>query len=114
MVVQVTNIGYDVSETQFDLAIPGGGVGAFPGGCKKQYNAPDGGWGSLGPYGGCAAESECDALPEKLRAGCKFRFQWMKGADNPTVNYERVSCPAELVAKSNCKRADDGQYPAAP
>lgn len=111
MVVQATNIGYDVGTVQFDLAIPGGGVGAFPEGCARQYNAPADGWGSLGPYGGVASRSECDALPEKLRKGCYFRFDWMEGSNNPNVLYERVSCPAELIAKSQCKRDDDGDYP---
>lgn len=111
MIVQATNIGYDVGEVQFDLAIPGGGVGVFPKGCAKQYNAPANGWGSLGAYGGTATRSECDALPDKLRDGCYFRFDWMQGSNNPTVEYERVSCPAELVAKSQCKRDDDGDYP---
>lgn len=111
MVVQATNIGYDVDDVQFDIAIPGGGVGAFPKGCTKQYNAPANGWGSLGAYGGTASRSECDALPKKLRDGCYFRFDWMKGSNNPDVLYERVSCPAELVAKSQCRRDDDGKYP---
>lgn len=111
MIVQATNVGNDVGEVQFDLAIPGGGVGAFPKGCAKQYDAPANGWGSLGAYGGTASRSECDALPEKLRDGCYFRFDWMQGSNNPDVLYERVSCPAELVAKSQCKRDDDGDYP---
>lgn len=111
MIVQATNIGYDVNDVQFDLALPGGGVGAFPQGCAKQYNAPPNGWGSLGAYGGTATRSQCDALPTKLRNGCYFRFDWMQGSDNPNVLYERVSCPAELVAKTQCRRDDDGSYP---
>ncbi|CZT19950.1 related to endoglucanase [Ramularia collo-cygni] len=113
MIVQATNIGYDVNNVQFDLSIPGGGVGAFPKGCTKQYNAPANGWGSSGAYGGTASRSECDALPAKLRDGCYFRFDWFKGSDNPTVEYERVSCPAELVAKTTCRRDDDDNYPSA-
>jgi hypothetical protein len=103
--VQITNVGSDVGATQFDLAIPGGGVGAFPGGCKKQYDAPDAGWGAQ--YGGVASEDECAQLPAKLQEGCKFRFGWLKGSDNPSVNYEKVACPAELTEKSGCKREDE-------
>ena len=36
MIVQATNIGADVEETQFDLMIPGGGVGLFGTGCHSQ------------------------------------------------------------------------------
>ncbi|MEI8634903.1 hypothetical protein P4S72_28405 [Vibrio sp. PP-XX7] len=39
MIVQALNIGYDVSGGQFDLLVPGGGVGAF--------NACSAQWGSL-------------------------------------------------------------------
>ena len=112
MIVQATNIGYDVSSTQFDLALPGGGVGAFPQGCQKQYNAPSTGWGQQ--YGGVSSRSDCAQLPAKLQPGCQFRFDWLQGANNPTMQYERVACPAQLLAKSSCKRNDDGNYPAAP
>ncbi|KAI5367782.1 Putative Cellulose-binding domain, fungal, glycoside hydrolase, family 45 [Septoria linicola] len=112
MVVQATNIGYDVQSTQFDLALPGGGVGAFPQGCQKQYKAGPSGWGRQ--YGGVSSRSECAQLPERLQPGCQFRFDWLKGADNPTVSWERVSCPAELVAKTSCRRNDDSKYPAPP
>jgi hypothetical protein len=36
MIVQATNVGADVGEGQFDLAIPGGGVGLFNA-CTKQW-----------------------------------------------------------------------------
>jgi len=39
MVVQVTNIGYDVSgEHSFDLQIPGAGQGIFTNGCTAQFS----------------------------------------------------------------------------
>ena len=37
MIVQATNIGADVAEAQFDLMIPGGGVGLFQMGCHAQW-----------------------------------------------------------------------------
>ncbi len=45
MIVQVTNSGDDVGANQFDLQIPGGGVGLFNG-CAPQWGAPGDGWGS--------------------------------------------------------------------
>lgn len=112
MIVQAVNTGSDVSTTQFDLTIPGGGVGIFTEGCTTEWNAPATGWGQQ--YGGVSSLSECSALPSVLQPGCDFRFDWMQGADNPNVNYERVACPAELIAKTNCKRDDDSSFPAAP
>lgn len=103
MIVQVTNSGDDVSHNQFDLQIPGGGVGIFNG-CAPQWNAPPNGWGER--YGGVTSRKECDALPNEIRAGCYFRFDWFQGADNPTMKYYRVKCPSELVAKSKCSRSD--------
>lgn len=39
MVVQVTNIGYDVSgDHSFDLQIPGAGQGAFTNGCDAMFS----------------------------------------------------------------------------
>ena len=49
MIVQATNTGSDVGEGQFDLAMPGGGVGQFNG-CDTEWGAPSGGWGQQ--YGG--------------------------------------------------------------
>ncbi|CAE6409405.1 unnamed protein product [Rhizoctonia solani] len=68
----------------FDLMIPGGGVGIFGQGCATQYGAPSNGWGNQ--YGGVSSRSECSQLPSALQAGCYWRFDWFKGADNPSVN----------------------------
>ncbi|CAF0989411.1 unnamed protein product [Didymodactylos carnosus] len=103
MIVQVTNSGDDVRPHQFDLQIPGGGVGLFNG-CRPQWNSPANGWGQV--YGGVSSRQECDALPEPIRAGCEFRFDWFKQADNPTMTYSRVKCPAELTGITGCSRND--------
>ncbi|KAB5589688.1 putative effector protein/endoglucanase [Ceratobasidium theobromae] len=50
MIVQATNTGGDLGNNHFDLMIPGGGVGAFGGGCAAQYSVPLTGWGAR--YGG--------------------------------------------------------------
>lgn len=70
--------------------------------CTDQYGAPPNGWGQR--YGGVSSRSECDGFPEKLKAGCYWRFDWFQGADNPSVSFKEVSCPAEITAKSGCRR----------
>ncbi|KAL8710166.1 MAG: hypothetical protein Q9220_005249 [cf. Caloplaca sp. 1 TL-2023] len=98
MIVQATNTGNDVSGTQFDLAMPGGGFGQFDG-CSKEWKATSATWGAQ--YGGSNTNT-CSAFPAALQKGCGFRWDWMKGQSNPNVDYEQITCPAELVAKSGC------------
>lgn len=103
MIVQSTNIGGDVGSGQFDILLPGGGVGAFNG-CSLQWGTDD-----LGAtYGGFLTECNRDVnclrnfcenvfsgKPDLLN-GCLFHVEWMKGADNPNLRYAEVECPAEL------------------
>ncbi|WP_244224527.1 hypothetical protein [Corallococcus sicarius] len=105
-VAQVINasMGAGSGENRFDLMIPGGGVGIFNG-CQSQWRAPSDGWGAR--YGGVSSQSQCSQLPTQLQAGCNWRFGWFKNADNPTVTYRRVKCPAEIIARSVCKRKDE-------
>ncbi|KAL8648831.1 MAG: hypothetical protein Q9226_005827 [Calogaya cf. arnoldii] len=124
MIVQATNTGDDVSGTQFDLAIPGGGFGRFDG-CSREWKATSDIWGAQ--YGG-SNTNQCSKFPAALQKGCGFRWDWMKGQSNPkyvppsspvsstysftnldidnndhhSVNYETVACPAEIVARSGC------------
>jgi hypothetical protein len=107
-VVQVTNTGGDLGNNHFDLQIPGGGVGIFNG-CTAEYGAPSDGWGQR--YGGVSSVSQCSSLPASLQNGCKFRFLFMGGADNPNVKFRRVYCPKELVDITLCRRNDDSNYP---
>ncbi|EME46279.1 glycoside hydrolase family 45 protein [Dothistroma septosporum NZE10] len=100
MIVQATNTGSDVSEGQFDLAMPGGGVGLFNG-CTAEWGAPSGGWGAQ--YGGISSNT-CSTFPSALQPGCSFRFDWFEGADDPTVDYQKVTCPRAITAKSGCVR----------
>ncbi|CAG8975004.1 hypothetical protein HYALB_00012136 [Hymenoscyphus albidus] len=109
MIVQTTNTGGDLAANQFDLAIPGGGVGIFNG-CTAQWGAPSTGWGAQ--YGGISSRSQCDSFPEKLKAGCYWRFDWFGGSDNPSMTFKEVTCPAALTAKSGCVR--QGQTPTGP
>ncbi|KAI0453494.1 glycoside hydrolase family 45 protein [Xylaria acuta] len=109
MIVQSTNTGGDLGNNHFDLLMPGGGVGLFDG-CRSEFGQSLPGQ----QYGGVGSRGECDAsnMPASLRAGCYWRFDWFQNADNPSVNFKQVACPAELTAISNCKRNDDGSFPA--
>jgi hypothetical protein len=79
MIVQVTTTGNDLGNDQFNIAIPGGGEGSTQG-CTKQYGRDDV-WGA--DYGGVSHRDDCDALPAPLQAGCYWRFDWFRNADNP-------------------------------
>jgi hypothetical protein len=102
MIVQVTTSGNDLGDNQFNLAIPGGGEGSTQG-CTKQYGRDV--WGA--DYGGLAHRDDCDALPAPLQAGCYWRFDWFRNADNPEVKWEKVTCPEQLSYISGCRRNDD-------
>lgn len=102
--------------------MPGGGFGLFDG-CSNQWKANSSVWGAQ--YGG-SNTNQCSAYPAALQKGCGFRWDWMQGQSNPTythplpipkppsthtltphpphhsVDYEQVTCPAELVAISGC------------
>ncbi|MBR6449055.1 MAG: hypothetical protein IKS96_03755, partial [Fibrobacter sp.] len=116
LVVMTTNIGGDVQQGQFDVMIPGGGVGLFNG-CSSM------GWGKQGEqYGGLLSDCEkevgtagnlltkrkdclaqkCEsafANDEKAKEGCMFLATWMEAAGNPTHTYREVECPAALKAQ---------------
>ncbi|KAE9547468.1 hypothetical protein FO519_009318, partial [Halicephalobus sp. NKZ332] len=103
MIVQLTNTGGDLSNNHFDLAIPGGGFGIFTQGCPREFGHGFN-WGAQ--YGGISNAAQCNGLPNVLRAGCFWRFNWFKNADNPSVRFEQVTCPQELTAKTGCRRTD--------
>lgn len=100
MIVQYTNTGGDLHQNQFDLALPGTGVGYNRLGCHTQWKCPLDGWGKR--YGGVATKAECSQLPAVLQPGCRFRFEWMESVPVPTVNFVQVKCPAQIVAISGC------------
>ncbi len=106
MVIMVSNIGGDVGSNQFDIMIPGGGVGLYNG-CGNQLGINSTG----AQYGGfitdCKSDPSCvkqkcsvfSKYP-KLQAGCEFSATWMGGANNPTFKFEELeSCPSELSSK---------------
>ncbi|MCB9568319.1 MAG: endoglucanase [Myxococcales bacterium] len=123
MIVQATNIGYDVGGGQFDILTPGGGVGLFDA-CSFQWGVDKAELGAT--YGGfmtaCqemfggdhAKQKECvlgrcdavfaDPALAELRAGCHWYVDWYEAADNPNLHYQEVACPPELVAISGIDR----------
>jgi hypothetical protein len=102
MIVKVTNTGGDVAGNQFDLMIPGGGVGMFNA-CSTQWGTND-----LGAqYGGFLSEctgahsakkecvrQECMKIPAgKAREGCLWFVDWFEVADNPKFTSQQTNCP---------------------
>ena len=125
MIVMASNIGKDVAggnaqlpAGQFDLMVPGGGVGAFDA-LSIQVNGANVNWGAgfggfltecqsklgydstLAAYQTCVKDM-CDAafgnagLPNLLR-GCHWFADWYMAADNPTYYIEEVECPQYLI-----------------
>ena len=118
IVVMTSNIGHDVENGQFDLMVPGGGVGAFDA-LSTQVNGASINWGA--GFGGFLTECQgklgydntlekyqecvrdmCDAafgsagFPNLLR-GCHWFADWYMAADNPTYHWEEVECPQYLL-----------------
>jgi hypothetical protein len=107
MIVQVINNG-GVQATQFDLLIPGGGVGAL--------NACDDQWGSgvdLGTqYGGWLSEcnNSASCVMQKCQAafsdkpdlmdGCNWFLGWFGASNNPDFTYQKIACPSAITQKS--------------
>ncbi|HLV68288.1 MAG TPA: hypothetical protein VKY73_20870 [Polyangiaceae bacterium] len=120
MLVQAINVGNDVDHTQFDLLVPGGGVGKFNA-CSQQWGSSD-----LGQqYGGFLASckqqnpdynaakncvlNRCQSVFEskgfsELMAGCRWFVEWFGAADNPNFVYKEIECPEELVNRSGMRR----------
>ena len=119
LVVMASNVGTDVAQGQFDVMIPGGGVGIYNG-CANM------GWGDMGKqYGGLLSDCEDEVgysktgsaltsarktcLTKKCNSvfandavakeGCLFLATWMNAAGNPNHTYREVKCPAALKAQ---------------
>ena len=126
MIVQATNVGDDVAPGQFDLMIPGGGVGLFNG-CVAQWGAGKdlgityGGFlskcqGCAQPGAGCkprkqpyeetrrCVQAMCEqAFSEPkfadLKASCEWFVTWYQMADNPTFRFRSIECPAAIWSR---------------
>ncbi len=118
MIVQAINNG-GVGSDQFDLLVPGGGVGALDA-CSKQWGTTD-----LGEqYGGffltcqktnnfdyakskACAKAKCESVfanKPDLLTGCEWFTDWFGAPDNPAVTYKEVTCPDAITKNSGLKR----------
>jgi len=122
LIILASNIGHDVSGGQFDILIPGGGVGNFDSfssllGVKKEdLGAQNGGFltacqQSLNDWN-LPAKQYQDCVTKKCNdifgnnpkfadflRGCLWFADWYKAADNPTFLYKEVECPQYLTDK---------------
>lgn len=116
IIVQVVNTG-GLATGQFDLLIPGGGVGQNDscttqlGVSTSQLGATFGGLMltceqndnyNYSEYTSCTT-SACATLYANsmtMQTGCDFIVDWMKGANNPNVMYTQVTCPSALTTVS--------------
>jgi len=115
MVIMVSNTGGDVGSGQFDIMIPGGGLGWFNG-CSNQLGIEESQLGerSGGLIATCQNSNQSAADIQKcvkekcsvynnypdLKAGCEFSAAWYAAADNPRFKFEELeTCPADLVSK---------------
>lgn len=115
MVVMISNIGDDVGGTQFDVMIPGGGLGAFD--CIDGSN-PISAVKNTERYGGiittCGGAKEganiaqvkscvegyCNKISNAdAKAGCMFMVEWYEVANNPNFKATEVQCPTELTSR---------------
>jgi len=124
LIVMSSNIGGDVSGGQFDLLIPGGGLGQFDSfsgqigvnasNLGKQYggllsNCEDElQWanGTLAQYQKCLRD-KCNSVfgskNANLLNGCLFYANWAMAANNPKHLYKEVTCPQYLIDKYKAK-----------
>ena len=119
LVVMASNIGYDVAGGQFDVMIPGGGVGLFNG-CASIFGS-----GNMGAqYGGLLSDCEnevgwggddntiytrrkeclekkCKNFSNNAQAqeGCLFLANFLEAAGNPLHTFREVECSAVLKDK---------------
>ena len=118
MIVQAINNG-GVDANQFDLLVPGGGVGALDA-CSKQWGTSDLGEQYGGFYLSCqktsggdyakardCAKKKCESVfasKPDLLTGCEWFTGWFGAADNPVVSYKEVTCPDLVTKMSGLKR----------
>jgi hypothetical protein len=102
MILKVSNTGGDVASNQFDMMIPGGGVGQFNA-CAKQWGSSDlgaqyGGFltncsGSYSAKKDCVKQN-CMKIPAgAARDGCLWFVDWFQAADNPKFTSQQTDCP---------------------
>ncbi|KAK6540504.1 hypothetical protein TWF694_009294 [Orbilia ellipsospora] len=106
MVVQASNTNYDAhGYSQFNLGIPGGYD--YASGCATEFGASP----IFGKQNnGVLTRDQCDYLPDSLKPGCQWRFDWFLNANKPNVTWKRVPCPTELTDITGCIRSDEAEF----
>ena len=114
MIVQALNTG-GIAANQFDLLIPGGGVGANNA-CTGTASIDQ--WGNVSggsTFGGfpstCGSNMSCITTmcqtafggDAGLMAGCDWYTGWFAGTSNPSMVYAQVPCPADITNRSGLK-----------
>jgi len=108
MIVQVINIG-GIESAQFDLLIPGGGVGANNActGGPSQWGNVDIGQTNGGILASCKDKAcvtqKCQtafAGKKQLLDGCAWFTDWFNIADNPEMTFKQIACPSEITQRS--------------
>jgi hypothetical protein len=120
LIVMSSNIGHDVAGGQFDVLIPGGGVGAFDsfskqlnvnietlgarmGGLLTSCDDEIGGWTATLDQWQTCLRSKCQSVfgskSKFLLDGCMWQADWFMAANNPTLLYKEVACPQYLLDK---------------
>ncbi|KAF2452374.1 RlpA-like double-psi beta-barrel-protein domain-containing protein-containing protein [Lineolata rhizophorae] len=109
MIVQAHNSAYDtdIDDNKFTIAVPGGNT-SFAGACSDQYGVPESTFGVENQ--GVRTRDDCQNLPEPMIGGCMWRFDWYENAENPRVDFKRVSCPSELINITGCIRRDENDF----
>jgi len=102
MIVKVSNTGGDVASNQFDVMVPGGGVGKFNA-CSNEWGTSDLGAQYGGFFSQCTgaysakkqcAHDACMKLPSgQMRDGCTWFTDWLQAADNPKFTSQATDCP---------------------
>lgn len=134
LIVQATNIGHDVSSNQFDVMIPGGGVGLYDA-CTTQWQIEERGLDLGAQYGGFASQcmstlgwgqngyndlisrkqcirDKCNAVfggspftgSDYMLQGCLWYVDWYEAADNPNLTFQPIACPSQLSSRSGFAR----------
>jgi len=126
LIVMSNNVGGLESSDQFDIMIPGGGVGDFDA-LSEQIGVPTNQMGET--FGGLLSEcvntdlpktgvdyykapmewfmecvrNKCNKIfsgkPKQFLEGCMFQVDWLMAAMNPTMVYKEVECPQYLADK---------------
>lgn len=104
------------------LQVPGGNTTSNDG-CARQFGVDQTVFGDNKK--GVGKKEDCKNLPEQLRRGCEWRFDWLKDASFPryvlflpcahhalgltlhSAKFKRVVCPREITEKTGCVRSDD-------